>query len=721
MPSSYTRNTGIEKPADGEQSGTWGDTVNVNSDILDAALNGVLALTLAGTSSNLSTADGSLSNGQYSLLRMTGPLSSAHTITVLPNDAQKVYFVHNLTGQNVIFTQGSGGNVTIANDASAIIYCTGTGASATVYSLTDHLSMSSTEITGGTMSGVTLSASTGAFSGDVSIADKIVHTGDTNTALRFPADDTFTVETSGSERLRINSTGNVGIGASSPVFRLQVAAASDTDNAQVATTSTDFVGLRGSILRYYGTAATGNVYGIALANLGTLSFQNTSGGLVGTTAGVPLILATNGLERLRILSGGNVGIGTLTPAEKLEVNGNIKIADGGIVYSPGNITISADPENDGAASVINLLVDNLEVADFNNAGYLRFNKTAFAGAGVCTQQSDSFLNLGGGANTLNDGVNFTLSGPSHVSGTAGFLFRDTTTNKHGWNRAGDYFFWNTGGSERFRITSAGNVGIGTATPATRLDVSGDFRATGGSTLNGGAIVTGGADVTGGLSVNGVNAYTLKSITRLTSGTAATYTVPTNVRAINVTVVGAGGGGGGVDGVGSGSAACAAGGGAGSVSTIFITSPNATYGYTVGAAGSGGSAGANSGTSGGSSLFYGGGTSLTSGGGDGGLGLTADTAFALTLATLGGSATGGTVNTSGNNALPAMRNSGDVTMVSMGASSNYGRGGRVTSVSGAGDAAAGFGAGGGPACVQDVATDYAGGNGSAGLIIIEEYF
>ena len=35
-----------------------------------------------------------------------------------------------------------------------------------------------------------------------SIADKIVHTGDTNTAIRFPAADTFTVETAGSERLR---------------------------------------------------------------------------------------------------------------------------------------------------------------------------------------------------------------------------------------------------------------------------------------------------------------------------------------------------------------------------------------------------------------------------------------------------------------------------------------------------------------------------------------
>jgi len=47
------------------------------------------------------------------------------------------------------------------------------------------------------------------FSSDASIADKIVHTGDTDTAIRFPAADTFTVETAGSERLRVDSTGNI--------------------------------------------------------------------------------------------------------------------------------------------------------------------------------------------------------------------------------------------------------------------------------------------------------------------------------------------------------------------------------------------------------------------------------------------------------------------------------------------------------------------------------
>ena len=48
--------------------------------------------------------------------------------------------------------------------------------------------------------------------GDVSIVDKIIHAGDTDTAIRFPAGNTFTVETGGSERLRVRSNGVVAIG-----------------------------------------------------------------------------------------------------------------------------------------------------------------------------------------------------------------------------------------------------------------------------------------------------------------------------------------------------------------------------------------------------------------------------------------------------------------------------------------------------------------------------
>lgn len=132
MPSTYTTNGGIEKIATGEQSGSWGTTTNLNFDIIDRITNGVGSITLSGTSSNLQTSDGALSDGQYKVLVFGGTPSGTHTITVLPNDAQKLYFVVNNSGQSVIFDQGSGDNVTVADGASSIIYCDGGGASAAV-------------------------------------------------------------------------------------------------------------------------------------------------------------------------------------------------------------------------------------------------------------------------------------------------------------------------------------------------------------------------------------------------------------------------------------------------------------------------------------------------------------------------------------------------------------------------------------------------------------
>ena len=66
--------------------------------------------------------------------------------------------------------------------------------------------------TGGFSGNVTGTASNASgATGDFSIADKIIHIGDTNTSLRFPSADTITAETGGSERLRIGSAGQLGL------------------------------------------------------------------------------------------------------------------------------------------------------------------------------------------------------------------------------------------------------------------------------------------------------------------------------------------------------------------------------------------------------------------------------------------------------------------------------------------------------------------------------
>ena len=146
MASSYTTRTGIEKPATGEQSGTWGDTTNLNFDIIDTALNGVVTLSLSGTSSSLTTSDGSVSDGMNKLIVCGGSPSGTHTITIAPNDAEKIYFVTNDTNQSVVFSQGSGANVTVATGESRIIRADGAGGGAAVTHFTSTMAASTTFI-----------------------------------------------------------------------------------------------------------------------------------------------------------------------------------------------------------------------------------------------------------------------------------------------------------------------------------------------------------------------------------------------------------------------------------------------------------------------------------------------------------------------------------------------------------------------------------------------
>ncbi len=138
MPSSYTQ-TGIELIANGEQSGTWGNTTNTNLEIIDRLTNGVGSIALSGTTHTLTTTDGVLSDGQFAVLVFGGSPSGTNTVTISPNNAQHVYIVKNSSGESVVLTQGSGGNVTVADGKSAIVYSDGAGAGAAVVDITSTL------------------------------------------------------------------------------------------------------------------------------------------------------------------------------------------------------------------------------------------------------------------------------------------------------------------------------------------------------------------------------------------------------------------------------------------------------------------------------------------------------------------------------------------------------------------------------------------------------
>lgn len=132
-------------------------------------------------------------------------------------------------------------------------------------------------------------------------------TGDTNTGIYSPAADITAFTQNGVESVRINGTGLVGIGTSAPAYKLDV-------TGQGRATTGWAVSTDGSAFTPSGLNA--------IPNYGTGSITSTS---VTTLAGFGGIAAyTNQLERMRIDSSGNVGIGTSSPGAKLDVSGVIR-------------------------------------------------------------------------------------------------------------------------------------------------------------------------------------------------------------------------------------------------------------------------------------------------------------------------------------------------------------------------------------------------------------
>jgi hypothetical protein len=159
MPSTYT-GSGIELIGNGEQAGTWGQTTNTNLQIINRMTSEAGAIALSGTTHTLTISDGVLSDGQYSVLVFGGSPSGTNTVTISPNDAKRVFIVSNTSGQTVVLTQGSGGNVTVPAGATKLVYSNGVGSGAQVFDITNTFAMSSAVITGGTIDGVTINGGT---------------------------------------------------------------------------------------------------------------------------------------------------------------------------------------------------------------------------------------------------------------------------------------------------------------------------------------------------------------------------------------------------------------------------------------------------------------------------------------------------------------------------------------------------------------------------------
>jgi len=138
MPSTFT-DSGIELIADGEQTGLWGQTTNLNLQIIDRLTSQAGTIALSGTTHTLTVSAGALSDGQYGVLVFAGSPSGTNTVTISPNTAQRTFIVRNTTTESVVLTQGSGGNVTVPTATTKIVYSDGGGASAAVVDLTSTL------------------------------------------------------------------------------------------------------------------------------------------------------------------------------------------------------------------------------------------------------------------------------------------------------------------------------------------------------------------------------------------------------------------------------------------------------------------------------------------------------------------------------------------------------------------------------------------------------
>jgi hypothetical protein len=226
------------------------------------------------------------------------------------------------------------------------------------------------------------------------------------------------------ERVRIDRLGNVGIGTTSPSSLLEL---SGVSNPQITLDGTTTSGYRGLIFAYDGTG-----FGQIGQNVqsGELIIRSGESGQTGYF----INFSVNGSDAARIDSSGRLGIGTSSPGTKLEV------------FNTGTYGTAFQPS---------IYITNASIGGTVSAN---------TGLGAITWATDSNANLVSSIEAIRENPGL---------GTASALVLRTGSSG--------------GGTERLRITSAGNVGIGTTSPISKLHVSNSgaegFEFTPGSATN----------------------------------------------------------------------------------------------------------------------------------------------------------------------------------------------------------------------------------------------
>ena len=243
-----------------------------------------------------------------------------------------------------------------------------------------------------------------------------------------------------SERMRIDSSGNVGIGTSSPSTSLHISQSQPI----ITLTDTD------TSVSHQLSGQSGSRH---------LNLKVDTGG----SSGSPVFnLSLQDSTKLSVLNDGNVGIGTTSPGQKLDVVGNAEI--NGNIYNNGKLNI----RKDGASESEHLVITN-ETGGSNASPTftdLHFNGYSGKDRGRIRVQDQSNNKVGGF-------MKIQTAGSESTDGSA-FETRIFLDND------GDIFFYeDTGTTAKVKWDATNErFGIGTIAPTEALDVSGTVKATG---------------------------------------------------------------------------------------------------------------------------------------------------------------------------------------------------------------------------------------------------
>ena len=232
MASTFVNNLRLEEMNTGEQSGTWGTKTNTNLELIGEALGfGTEAITTNADAHTTTVADASSDAGRAMFIKYTGTLDSACTITIAPNTMKRVHIIENGTSgsQNIIISQGSGANVTIAPGTVKVLYLDGAGSGAAVVDAFAHLA--AVDLT---------------VDDDLIVSDDITLKSD-SAVLGFGADTDTTLTHTDGTGLTLNSTNKLTFGdaasfvqqSSDGVLRIDGEATIDMNASSAVTVSND--------------------------------------------------------------------------------------------------------------------------------------------------------------------------------------------------------------------------------------------------------------------------------------------------------------------------------------------------------------------------------------------------------------------------------------------------------------------------------------------------